>query len=469
MDEHCEAEQAAGRLNEVDRARARCTSVSAFISLRFFCPAILRPNLFRLCPSHPPDMKTSRTLTLITKVLLGMANVQTFGTKEPWMAAMNPFLHKHSSSYQDFITYLCSKEEGAKSDWTEKDFEPYKVPLLKRMTLVPDIVKEGVPELPFLIDLPKEYAALASLVATAEPFAMPPPNETASDKASMTMPHDELVALCQVLHGQTRSRVRALARAGDLTAPSGEHSRRLLARTEQVRLPMRLRGSTVSKTLSTPNPDQTGILSRSSPAGSVEEARAALLASSPASVKSGSLANLSASTSPSMGSSSESQMSVSSSHKQKRRSYTVSASPSMSHSDTSPISHSAVFSRPLPAHPVDEEDDTSDILDIKNPAISPSPPAKEPNARRLTIIAPRPLALDQSMHPVPGAAGAKTPRAPTFTREQSDNLRELQETLSNTAFDDASSSIGVMPSHRAEPPTSPVPAQSMKRKLFRKR
>lgn len=465
VDQHCAAEQAMGRLCEQERSTARISSVSAFISLRFFCPAILRPNLFRLSPSHPPDTRTSRTLTLIAKVLMGMANMQTFGSKEPWMAAMNPFLQKNSSSYQDFITYLCSKDEGAASDWTEKDFEMYKVPILKRMTLVPDIVKEGIPELPFLVDLPKEYAAFASLVATAESASLTAATvEGANDALSGEHLHEELLSLCKSLHSQTRSRVRALARSGDVSAPSREHSKRLFARVEQVRLPLRAPGSTVSKTLSTPSPDRTAILSQSSPAGSAEENRTALFASSPASTSSltGKFADLSTS----LDSSSESQLS-NASYRPKRRSYTVSASPSMSNSNTSPISGS-LYSKLVSVPPVDEVDDTSDILDIRNPAGSPILPARDFNPRRLTIIAPRPLALDQSIPGSPPPPAAKTPRAPTFTREQSDTLRELQEHLSSTAVDYAAASIGVMPSPRAEPPLSPNPVPT-KRKLFRKK
>lgn len=476
VDQHCAIEQERGRHTEDERSRARFTSVSAFISLRFFCPAILRPNLFRLCPSHPPDAKTSRTLTLIAKVLMGMANMQTFGSKEPWMAAMNPFLQRNSSSYQDFITYLCSKEEGAKGDWTEKDFEPYKIPILQRMTLTPDIVREGVPELPFLIDLPKEYAAFSAVVATADPVAPHHRPDTSTEEARLEeSPHENLLILCQVLHSQTRSRVRALARTGDLSAPGSEHTRRLFARTEQVRLSTRTRGSTISKVTSTPSPDRTAILSKSSPAGSAEgENRSALFASSPASTHSGGtrLADLSASTSPSMDSSSESQLS-SSPNRPKRRSYTVSASPSLTtRSDVSPTLVRSTSSRPLPEPPVDEED----ILDIRNPSCSPSSPTqpiKETNPRRLTIIAPRPLVLDsrdkQENPPIPGM---KTPRAPTFTQEQRENLRELQEAFLNTAYDNPASSIGDMPSPRADPPISSpvvVPVPPPKRKLFRKK
>lgn len=405
--------------------------------------------------------------------------MQTFGSKEPWMSAMNPFLQNNLSSYQDFITYLCSKEEGTKSDWTEKDFEPYKIPVLKRMTLAPDIVKEGVPELPFLVDLPKEYAALAALVATAEPAKPQPGINDAIEEDSQVeeLPHQALLNLCRALHSQARSRVRALVRTGELPAPGVETNRRMFARTEQVRLPGRVRGSTVSKAISTPSPERTAILSKSTHPSSAESSRAALFASSPVSTASvcgagNRFADPSASTSSSIDSSSESQVSVSSPNRPKRRSYTVSASPSLSKSETLPGLVSSTFSRSLPVPPVEEDDNASDILDIKNPISTPSSPnqaIKEVSPRRLTIVAPRPLTLESASQ-LPAVPGMKTPRAPTFSQEQRENLRELQEAFIMSAFDNPASAIGVMPSARDEPPLSPSAAvPPPKRKLFRKK
>jgi hypothetical protein len=68
-------------------------SVSAFCFLRFLVPAILHPHLFKLCPGsalpltlicslihivegHPPP-PVSRSLTLIAKVIMSMASLNT--------------------------------------------------------------------------------------------------------------------------------------------------------------------------------------------------------------------------------------------------------------------------------------------------------------------------------------------------------------------------------------------------------
>lgn len=85
------------------------SSVSGFLFLRFFCPAVLNPKLFGLLKGTTlyycvkqntkanmvidhPGTRAQRTLTLIAKSLQGLANMTTFGVKEPWMEPMNEFL-----------------------------------------------------------------------------------------------------------------------------------------------------------------------------------------------------------------------------------------------------------------------------------------------------------------------------------------------------------------------------------------
>ena len=80
----------------------RYTSVSGFIFLRLFCPAILNPKLFGLTRDFP-DQKTTRTLTLLAKTMQCLANLANFGVKEPYMIDMNSFIMDHSNLLTEYI------------------------------------------------------------------------------------------------------------------------------------------------------------------------------------------------------------------------------------------------------------------------------------------------------------------------------------------------------------------------------
>ena len=156
------------------------SSVSGFLFLRFFCPAVLNPKLFGLLKGpfvHSPvrwraDLlrthlltnnlldharpRAQRTLTLITKALQTLANMTTFGSKEPWMAQMNEFLHAHRQEFKEFVDDICSISPEARTSAIPPSYAT-PITILKRL---PDTSKEGFPSLPYLIDQAKEFAAL---------------------------------------------------------------------------------------------------------------------------------------------------------------------------------------------------------------------------------------------------------------------------------------------------------------------
>ena len=90
------------------------TSVSGFVFLRFFCPAILNPKMFGIVEGKEiflfylifkylifffpfiehPTGQAARTLTLIAKVVQNMANLVP-DAKEPFMAFLTEFLTNH--------------------------------------------------------------------------------------------------------------------------------------------------------------------------------------------------------------------------------------------------------------------------------------------------------------------------------------------------------------------------------------
>ncbi|WAR63338.1 hypothetical protein PtB15_18B421 [Puccinia triticina] len=147
----------------------RLTSISAFVFLRFFVPAILNPRLFNLI-QFQPDSKSQRTLTLVAKTLQGLGNLTLFGVKEPWMSAMNEFISTQLDSFRDYISFIASDSDGsAKPEWTSNQFEAYGLPYALRASL-PPASRDGIPTLPHLLDPVRDCALLASLSSTTDQF-----------------------------------------------------------------------------------------------------------------------------------------------------------------------------------------------------------------------------------------------------------------------------------------------------------
>jgi hypothetical protein len=134
------------------------TSVSGFLFLRFFCPALLNPKLFGLLRDHPQP-KAQRTLTLIAKSLQALANLSTFGQKEEWMEPMNRFLGSHRQAVKDYIDAICSVP-SEKTTFSLPASYSTPITILARL---PPTSREGFPSLPYLIDHARNFAALVKL------------------------------------------------------------------------------------------------------------------------------------------------------------------------------------------------------------------------------------------------------------------------------------------------------------------
>lgn len=147
------------------------TSVSGFLFLRFFCPALLNPKLFGLLPDVPQP-KAQRTLTLIAKSLQALANLSTFGQKEEWMAPMNKFLISHRQAVKGFIDDICSIPSMGSQTFALSASYSTPITVLARL---PPPAKEGFPSLPYLIDHARNFAALVTLWLDATAGQAPPP------------------------------------------------------------------------------------------------------------------------------------------------------------------------------------------------------------------------------------------------------------------------------------------------------
>lgn len=134
------------------------TSVSGFIFLRFFCPAILNPKLFGLLPDHP-QQKAQRTFTLIAKSLQALANLSIFGQKESWMEPMNKFLFQHRQGVKDFLDSICAVSPDRTTSAVPASYST-PITILSRL---PPTSREGFPSLPYLIDHARSFADLVKL------------------------------------------------------------------------------------------------------------------------------------------------------------------------------------------------------------------------------------------------------------------------------------------------------------------
>ncbi|CAG8946074.1 unnamed protein product [Penicillium salamii] len=182
------------------------SSVSGFLFLRFFCPAILNPKLFGLLKDHPRP-RAQRTLTLIAKALQGLANMTTFGNKEPWMEPMNKFLVGHRSEFKDFVDSVCA----IPADRPAPIVTPSYTTPIQILGRLPPTSREGFPSLPFIIDHARSFANLIRVWLDVSPDRF---NELSEVDINLSKFHNE------ALHLRARTQ-ECLTRAEQAERPSG--------------------------------------------------------------------------------------------------------------------------------------------------------------------------------------------------------------------------------------------------------
>lgn len=82
------------------------SSVTAFLFLRFFVPAIMAPHLWDMAPT-PAGEHASRTLKQLGRTLNTLASLSEFGTKQAWMKPMNAFVTPRRDAMRAFIDTIC--------------------------------------------------------------------------------------------------------------------------------------------------------------------------------------------------------------------------------------------------------------------------------------------------------------------------------------------------------------------------
>ncbi|CAO3665374.1 unnamed protein product [Umbelopsis ramanniana] len=152
---------------ENNRQTIRYNCVSGFIFLRLICPAILSPRLFGLVRDQP-DAKTTRSLTLLAKCLMSLANLVDPSLKEPWMSFLHQFIMENTKSLMEFINFV-SVQPNDDDDMLD-DSRDYIDNAYSKITnqfafeKLPRTTLEDIPIPPNNIDLPKELSKMTSMI-----------------------------------------------------------------------------------------------------------------------------------------------------------------------------------------------------------------------------------------------------------------------------------------------------------------
>ncbi|CAI4044694.1 GTPase-activating protein BUD2 SKDI_11G1230 [Saccharomyces kudriavzevii IFO 1802] len=132
--------------------------ISGLLFLRFFCPVILNPKLFKYVSKNLNET-SRRNLTLISKVLLNLSTLTRFANKEPWLMMMNHFIDKRHDEILDYIDKMTHK----KLDFNSKTLN-LSCTISRPKLAINQAILNDLPQIPYLIDKNLRETELISLI-----------------------------------------------------------------------------------------------------------------------------------------------------------------------------------------------------------------------------------------------------------------------------------------------------------------
>ncbi|CAE6429865.1 unnamed protein product [Rhizoctonia solani] len=160
-------------------------AISAFLFLRFFIPALLRPEQYGLTVGPPPD-GVERTLKSLARALQSLANLNTNVQREEFMRSVKAFNEDNVDAMIDYLTFVSTPSDRRPvvhsvpptlssghshtphlHSMTPQNQSPelqIRTALQARLPSMAALHRESLPILPYMTDEARDFAVIASAV-----------------------------------------------------------------------------------------------------------------------------------------------------------------------------------------------------------------------------------------------------------------------------------------------------------------
>ncbi|KAG8713326.1 hypothetical protein FRC08_013389 [Ceratobasidium sp. 394] len=167
-----------------DYADLKYQAISAFLFLRFFVPALLRPDQNGLAIGSPPE-GVERSLKSLARAIQSLANLNTTVQREEFMRSIKTFNEDNVDAMIDYLIFVSTPSERLLSSPTihPNVHHQYHLPpresaihtaLRARLPTMSAIHRESLPVLPHMVDEARDLAAIASAVVRNARTPKPP-------------------------------------------------------------------------------------------------------------------------------------------------------------------------------------------------------------------------------------------------------------------------------------------------------